>query len=1127
MKVKARFALVLAWLLVAPVGALASGAPAVTIAGPQNGSMLLTHSVVVNGTASGSEVAWQEALKEDFETGTLENLTNDAAGTLALNRTKYDTFDGAVVDPGRWTETSANGLGASISGGKLLLSGSSSADGWASRVQLVSTVPASDKVDGTLEQFMEVGTGAYSVLGLWQDDQNFIAVGRVYDFYDLGPGQQVVRLSSVSGTLTMESLGAATEASHAFAISYDGSSAVLYMDGTQLKTVTITLSGARCMLRAAVNASYEFISAVWDDVSCLYLTEGRFTSAAQDTLSDVPAVTSVSWTASLPSGLSMSVRLRSADSALMQGASAWSEVTSGQSSGFPAFQRYLQYQVLFGSPTGNGTPLLRDITVKYICEVKMVDVSIDNRTTWTRAWGKEDWNVTVDVPDGPSRIWARVTDVTGDMQFVSININVDTTEPTVSLLINDGAAMAPDGTVNLTVSAFDAFGVESMIVSEDENLTGAVWQPFAGRLDWELSAGDGPKTVYVRVRDTNGWESAVASAGIQLDTRPPTGTVRINAGGNYSRSPTVTLYLNASDASGVSDMLLSNRADFSGDDWLPYTPVYTWTLTQGTGARTVHARFRDPAGHMSVPVTATVVLDTVLPVFTFAIENGSAYTRSYDVELEINATDNNVVADDMISSNGQFPGAAWEPWAPLRRWTLTSGEGPASLYVKVRDAADNEAKAQAASITVDTVAPLCVVSSLQATTTTASFTVGWNGNDATSGITGYDVQYREGNGSWTDWQVLVANTTAVFTGQDGLTYTFRARAHDLAGNIGDYPENPKTTTTIKLPVSGSQPPLVSILTPQSSAPYKGKVKFEGTARALAPGRSIASVQWQIDDGAWLYASGKENWSFLWDTAGASQGPHTLRVRSFDGQSNSTVAERNLAVDNPVAPEEGGGTDLTAILVVLVVVIVAGAIAGAFVMRRRKKAPAEPAASPAAFAVATAPKAAATAAAKPLKGPSIDEDEDLEDEPEAGPSGEAAEAAPAAAPPEAEPAGEATEGNAAPAGETPAGAEATPAAGEAEPAAAQAPPALEPLDSTPRPPLELVRQIDPARILAVVQAILPSLPGELQYMAPDLITQLVVSGEQGKSKFGEPLVVIMNRWYFADETKPTFLQRYNW
>jgi hypothetical protein len=47
------------------------------------------------------------------------------------------------------------------------------------------------------------------------------------------------------------------------------------------------------------------------------------------------------------------------------------------------------------------------------------------------------------------------------------------------------------------------------------------------------------------------------------------------------------------------------------------------------------------------------------------------------------------------------------------------------------------------------------------------------------------------------------------------------------------------------------------------------------------------------------------------------------------------------------------------------------------------------------------------------------------------------------------------------------------------------------------------------------------------MQPELITQLVVTGEQGKSKFGEPIVLIMNRWYYADENKQTFLQRYNW
>lgn len=1097
MKTRTLALAILAWLVCAPSALPAGGAPGISILAPLDGSILLARSVEVNGTARGSVVDWQEALKDDFDAGTMENLTNDAAGTLALKRVMYDNFDSPQLDASRWTAGESNGPTASISGGRLRLGGSAAADGWNSSAQVVSTGAVSDRLNGTLHQFQELGSAAYSVIGLWKDDQNFIGVGRGYDFYGMGPGQKAVLVTSASGAVTMESLGAVNEMPHLFEITWNGTSASFHMDGSQLATRAAPLGNARCVIRSAINSTGEFVDALWDDVSLQYASAGRFTSAVQDTLSAAPELSGVAWTASVPAGLPLDVRLRSADDPSMQGASDWATVQNGQNAGFPASGRYLQYAVLFGSPAGNGTALFRDIRVSYICAVKTVDVSTDDRATWLRAMGRENWSIHLDLSDGPRRIWARVTDVTGDLQTASVDIDIDTTEPTASLVINDGSAMAPSAAVNLTLTAYDAHGVRSMIVSEAGDFLGAEWQPYTERLRWTLSAGDGPKTVFARVRDENGWESAVASASVTLDTLPPLGTVRINAGGNYTRSTAVTLRLEAHDASGVSEMLLSNRYDFSGDDWLAFQPAYPWTLPPGNGLRTVYARFRDPAGHMSAPACATVMVDTAPPSFSFSINNGSVYSVSHEVSVRIEASDNHALGGMLLGSDAQFSGAEWQPLAESFRWTLGAGEGPATLFVKVRDAAENEAPAQTANIIVDTVAPLCVVSSLQAVTTTASFTVGWSGTDATSGLVGYDVQYREGNGTWTDWKLNFTNTTAVFTGQDGRTYTFRVRASDLAGNTGAYPENPKTTTTIRLPGSGPQPPLVSILTPESSAPYKGKVKFSGTARALAAGRTIRSVQWQVDNGAWLNAAGNENWSFEWDTAGASRGAHTLRVRSFDGTNYSLPAERTVRVDNP-AGGGGGGTDMLPLLAVIAVVVVAGALGGLLVMRRRRPATAAPA----------APGARPQDAGKPAAPAAVLPEPD-------GDAGEPAEAAPEAA---AEPAG--AGGEAAPAGES---AEAAPEA----PAAAAAPSALPPLSPAPRPPLELVRQLDPAQILPLVKAIHMSLPGELQYLQPELITELVVTGEQGKSKFGEPIVLIMNRWYFGDENKPNFLQRYNW
>jgi hypothetical protein len=370
--------------------------------------------------------------------------------------------------------------------------------------------------------------------------------------------------------------------------------------------------------------------------------------------------------------------------------------------------------------------------------------------------------------------------------------------------------------------------------------------------------------------------------------------------------------------------------------------------------------------------------------------------------------------------------------------------------------------------------------------------------------------------------LFVNGTPGVFTGQDGLSYTFRARAHDLAGNAGAYPDNPKTTTTIRVQGPGSQLPVVRILTPASSAPIKGKVVFNGTAQAPAQGRSIVSVQWKVDNGAWLNAAGTTNWSFDWNTVGISKGTHTLRVRSFDGQNYSELAERTVSVDNPAATG-GGGTDILPILVVLVVVIAAGVLAGVFVMKRKRSAPKATPAEPAPSLAASkrAPGAGTRAPARPDAGQVGAEPEAGDAEGGSEPGGEPPEAAPVSA--------DAVDGEAeVPAGEATPAPEAAPAASaDGEPAAAEAASALPPLNPTAYSLTEIDKHLDPARILPVVQAVFPGIPGELRFMPPQDITELVVTGERSKTRAGESLVLIMGRWYFGDEAKPTFLQRYNW
>ncbi len=60
--------------------------------------------------------------------------------------------------------------------------------------------------------------------------------------------------------------------------------------------------------------------------------------------------------------------------------------------------------------------------------------------------------------------------------------------------------------------------------------------------------------------------------------------------------------------------------------------------------------------------------------------------------------------------------------------------------------------------------------------------VTWNGSESGSGVQGYEVRYKQGNGSWTNWLSNVPYTSTGFAGTAGYTYTFQIQATDNAGN---------------------------------------------------------------------------------------------------------------------------------------------------------------------------------------------------------------------------------------------------------------------------------------------------------------------------------------------------------
>ncbi len=157
----------------------------------------------------------------------------------------------------------------------------------------------------------------------------------------------------------------------------------------------------------------------------------------------------------------------------------------------------------------------------------------------------------------------KASDAAGNNSSYSSNgsVIVNTSAPSGSISIDNGATYTNINSVLLTLSATDTFDSESSLqieFSENPTFSGVSYQSFAASPSFTLSSGDGTKTVYVRFKNSAGSESTF-SASITLDT---TGSVAVTmdspGDSSYTSSdrPTFRFKPTTDQTSGVSKYIL-------------------------------------------------------------------------------------------------------------------------------------------------------------------------------------------------------------------------------------------------------------------------------------------------------------------------------------------------------------------------------------------------------------------------------------------------------------------------------------------------------------------------------------------------------------------------------------------
>jgi hypothetical protein len=103
--------------------------------------------------------------------------------------------------------------------------------------------------------------------------------------------------------------------------------------------------------------------------------------------------------------------------------------------------------------------------------------------------------------------------------------------------------------------------------------------------------------------------------------------------------------------------------------------------------------------------------DTTPPSGTVTINSGATATHNPVVTLTLSATDNSGTVAQMQCSNDGTTYSAAEAYATTKTWTLASGDGTKTVYVKFKDAAGNWSAPASDSIVLDTTPPAITITS--------------------------------------------------------------------------------------------------------------------------------------------------------------------------------------------------------------------------------------------------------------------------------------------------------------------------------------------------------------------------------------------------------------------------------
>jgi len=498
---------------------------------------------------------------------------------------------------------------------------------------------------------------------------------------------------------------------------------------------------------------------------------------------------------------------------------------------------------------------------------------------------KQSRAVSLPAGDGLKTLRVVFKDVAGNLSpTYTDDILLDTKSPTGTMSLNAGASATLSTTATLTLNPdADPSGIVQMQFSKDGGAWTA-WEAFKTARVLTLPSSIGIHTVSARIKDGAGNSSADLSDSIELTHFLPV-RVTLNGGAATTATTAGSAQLAAtSNAGAVTQMQLSWDGK-TYNAWEDYKTARVVSIPSGDGLKTLYVIFKDAAGNVSKPFTASITRDNQAPTGSVQIEGGAATAPTSAVTLALQTTDAAGGQIQMAFSTDSASWSDWEPFAPSKALTLLPGAGSRSAYVRFKDALGNTSAVYSDAIDVidwtgsvsldagsaysNNIAPNATRAALQAATGCGTSVVqqqlSWDG------------------ATWTSWAPYMATTPVTLAAGDGPK-TLSVRFQDSLGHL-----SPVYSDAILL---DTQAPTGNV-TINAGAPMSPFSVVTLTLQARDEASGVGQMAFSKDGGAWT------TWEAFAPTRvvtlPAGLGDHTVTVRFKDGAGNQGTASGSIRV----------------------------------------------------------------------------------------------------------------------------------------------------------------------------------------------------------------------------------------